>query len=72
MEVDAHAKSIANISSVQIFDGLHDISSSITNGLNFGHMVNVSKTIERFHPTYIPIRNEEPRIMGFAFVREFN
>jgi hypothetical protein len=33
-------------------------------------MVNVSKTIERFHPT-IPIRNEEPHIMAFAFVEEF-
>jgi hypothetical protein len=32
-------------------------------------MVNVSKTIERFHPT-IPIRNEEPHIMAFAFVEE--
>jgi len=70
MEVDAHVKSIANISSVQMLDGLHDISSSITNGLNFKHMVNVSKTIERFHPT-IPIRNEESHIMGFAFVEEF-
>jgi hypothetical protein len=53
-----------------MLDGLHDISSSITNGLNFKHMVNVSKTIERFHPT-IPIRNEESHIMGFAFVEEF-
>jgi hypothetical protein len=70
MEVDAHAKSITNISSVQMLDGFHDISSSITNGLNFKQMVNFSKTIERFHPT-IPIRNEEPHVIGFVFVEEF-
>jgi hypothetical protein len=70
MEVDAHAKSIANISSVHMLDGLHNICSSITNGLNFRHMVNVSMTIERFH-AIIPIRNEESHIMGFAFVEEF-
>jgi hypothetical protein len=45
MEVDAHAKPITNISSVQMLDGFHDISSFMTNGLNFIHMVNVSKTI---------------------------
>jgi hypothetical protein len=67
MELMHMQNQLQTFSNVQILDGLHDISFSITNGLNFRHMVNVSKTIERFHPT-IPIRNEEPYIMGFAFV----
>jgi hypothetical protein len=66
MELMHMQNQLQTFSSVQIL-GLHDISFSITNGLNFRHMVNVSKTIERFHPP-IPIRNEEPYIMGFAFV----